>query len=177
MKFVFQELEGGLNYLDTTCSHGVQCQGHVFTVKDNRKNFTKNDYLCAVRAWEVQVTVGHPSDKDFIKIVKVNSLPNCPVTPRDVDVAEEIFGPDIRALKGKTTCHGPPIVDSPVSMDISSMLKNYGEVTLCVDLMYVNKVPLLVTLSRNVKFGMVEAVADRKEATLLKCICAMVTLY
>ena len=43
--------------------------------------------------------------------------------------------------------------------------------------MYVNKVPLLVTLSRNVKFGVVKAVADQKEATLLKCIGAVVTLY
>ena len=43
--------------------------------------------------------------------------------------------------------------------------------------MYVNKVPLLVTLSRNIKFGMMEAVADRKEATVLKCIKGVVTLY
>ena len=43
--------------------------------------------------------------------------------------------------------------------------------------MYVNKVPLLVTLSRNIKFGTMEAVADRKEATLLKCIKGVVTLY
>ena len=28
--------------------------------------------------------------------------------------------------------------------------------------MYVNKVPLLVTLSRNIKFGTMEAVADQK---------------
>ena len=57
------------------------------------------------------------------------------------------------------------------------MLKYYGEATLCVDLMYVNKVPLLVTLSQNIKFGMVEAVADWKEATLLKCIGVVVTFY
>ena len=43
--------------------------------------------------------------------------------------------------------------------------------------MYVNKVPLLVMLSRNIKFGTVEAVADQKEVTLLKCIWAVVTLY
>ena len=43
--------------------------------------------------------------------------------------------------------------------------------------MYVNKVPLLVPLSRNIKFGMVKAVADQKEATLLRCIVAVVTLY
>ena len=71
----------------------------------------------------------------------------------------------------------PPIVDSPMPVDISSILKHYGEVTLCVDLMYMNKVPLLVTLSRNVKVGMLDAAADQKEATLLKCIGAVVTLY
>ena len=43
--------------------------------------------------------------------------------------------------------------------------------------MYVNKVPLLVTLSRNVKFGTVEAVKDQKEATLMKSIATVVTLY
>ena len=87
-----------------TCSQGVQHQGHVFavnTVKDNRKNFTNNDYLWAIRARELQVTVGHPSDKDFIRILKASSLPNSPVTPRDVIIANKLFGLNIGALKGK----------------------------------------------------------------------------
>ena len=103
-EFAFQELEGGLHYLDMTCSQGKQCQGHVFavnTVKDNKKNFTNNDYLQAIRARELQVTVRCPSDKDLIKILKANSLPNCPVTPRDVLIADKLFGPDIGALKAK----------------------------------------------------------------------------
>ena len=68
-------------------------------------------------------------------------------------------------------------MDSSVSVDTTSILKYYSEITLCVDLMYVNKVPLLVTLSQNIKFGTMEAVPDRKEATLLKCIKGEVTLY
>ena len=64
-----------------------------------------------------------------------------------------------------------------MSVDLTTILKHYGEVTLCVDLMYVNKVPLLVTLSRNIKFGTVEAVSDRKEATILKCVKGVVSLY
>ena len=121
--------------------------------------------------------VGRPSDKDFIKILKTSSLPNCPVSPQDVLIANELFGPDVGSLKGKTTRRAPPIVDSPVSVDLTTILKHYGEVTLCVDFMYVNKVPLLVTLSRNIKFGTMEAVADRKEATILKCIKGVVALY
>ena len=83
-EYVFQESEGSLHYLDTTHQQGQQQQGHVFsvnTVKDNRKNFTNNDYLWAVRARELQVMVGRPSDKDPIRILKTSSLPNCPVTP------------------------------------------------------------------------------------------------
>ena len=179
-EFMFQESDGGLHYLDTTYPHYEQQHGQVFhvnTVNDNKKNFTNNDYLRAVRARELQVMVGRPSDKDFIKILKTSSLPNCPVTPRDVLIANELFGPDIGSLKGKTTHRAPPIVDSPVSVDLTTILKHYGEVTLCVDFMYVNKVPLLVTLSRNIKFGTMEAVADRNKATILKCIKGVVTLY
>ena len=79
-EFAFQESEGGLHYLDTTCSQGEQRQGHVFTVntvKDNKKNFTNNDYLRTIRAWELQVKVGRPLDKDLIKILKASHFPNC----------------------------------------------------------------------------------------------------
>ena len=105
-EFVSQESEGGLHYLDMTCSQGVQRHGHVSTVntaKDNMKNFTNNDYLQVIRAQELQVTVGHLLDKDFIKIPKASSLPNCPVTPQDVIIANKLFGPNISTLKGKTT--------------------------------------------------------------------------
>ena len=99
--------------------------------------------------------------------------------PRDVLIASKLFGPDISALKGNTPRRAPPppIVDLAVSVDITSILKYYSEITLCMDLMYVNKVPLLVKMFRNIKFGTVEAVADRKEATMLKCIKGAVSLY
>ena len=110
-EFVFQESEGGLHSLDTMQQQNHRQQGHIFsvnTVWDNKKNFTNNDYLRAVRARELQVMVGRPSDKDYIKILKTNSLPNCPVTPRDVLIANELFGLDVGALKGKTTWRAPP---------------------------------------------------------------------
>ena len=162
-EFVFQESNGGLHYLDTTHQQDQHQQGHVLsvnTVKDNKKIFTNNNYLWAVRAWELQVMVGCPSDKDFIRILKTSIVPNCPVTQHAVLIANKLFGPDVGSLKGKTTRRAPPIVDLPVSVDLTTILKHYGEVTLCVDFMYVNKVPLLVTLLRNIKFGTMEAVAD-----------------
>ena len=105
MEFVFQESEGRIHYLDTTCPQYKQkYQGHAFavnTVRDNKRNVTNNDYLRALRARELQVMVGRPSDIDLIKILRTSSLPNCPVTRRDVIFANKLFGPDVGALKGK----------------------------------------------------------------------------
>ena len=95
---------------------------------NNKKIFTNNDYLWAIRVQESQVTVRHPLGKDFIKILKASSLPNCPVTPWDVITAKKLFGPNIGALKGKTTHRGPPIVDSPISEDITSKLEYYDTI-------------------------------------------------
>ena len=91
---MFQESEGGLHYLDTTQQQDQQQQGHVFsvnTVRDNKNNFTNDDCLRAVRAQELQVMVGGPLDKDFIKILKKSSLPNCPVMQRDVLIQRAVW--------------------------------------------------------------------------------------
>ena len=78
-EFVFQESEGGLHYLDTMQQQSHRQQGHVFsvnTVRDNKKNFTNNDYLRAIRARELQVMVGCPSDKDFLEDKQSPELPS-----------------------------------------------------------------------------------------------------
>jgi hypothetical protein len=79
----------------------------VSTVAGNRTNYTHDDYLRAVRARELQIMIGRPSTKDFIRIVLGNQLPNCPVTKADILAAEDIFGPDVGSLKGKTTRRPP----------------------------------------------------------------------
>ena len=76
---------------------------------------------------------------DYIKLLDQNGLLICPITSKDVQIAEEIFGPDVGALKGKTTCIRPPIVELPVSSMGTHILKEYQMVTLCIDVMYVNQ--------------------------------------
>ena len=179
-KFNFIQSGSGLHYLDTTLENTSMMTGTglvVNTVKENKKNYTNNDYLCALRARELQITMGRPSTATFVAALKNNGLMNCPVTPGDVRAAEQIFGPDIASLKGKTTRRNPPIIDSPITPVPADILKRYQNVTLCIDIMYVNRIPRLVSISRNIKFGTIEAIPNNKTAIALKGVKAILQVY
>ena len=105
-RFNFIQSGLGLHFLDTSQGNISKITETVLvvnTVRDNKKNYTNNDYRRALRARELQITMGRPSTGTFIAALKSNGLMNCPVTPGDVEAAEHIFGPDIGSLKGKTT--------------------------------------------------------------------------
>ena len=104
-KFKFIQSVSRIHYLDTLI-HDTNKIGNttlvVNMVKENKMNYTNNDYLCALRACELQITVGRPSTTTFMDMLKRNGIANCPVTPADMETAEYIFGLDIGSLKGKT---------------------------------------------------------------------------
>ena len=103
-KFKFIQSASGLHYLDTSTQDTNKIGNTTLVVnrvKENRMNYTNNDYLRALRAHELQITMGRPSTTTFVDLLKMNGIGNCPVTPADVEAAEYIFGPDIGSLKGK----------------------------------------------------------------------------
>ena len=179
-KFKFIQSGLGLHYLDTMVqdtNKSVNTTLVVNMVKENKKNYTNNDYLCALRAWELQVTMGGPSTATFVEALKINVLLNCPVTPADVEGAEQIFGPDIGSLKGKTTRRNPPIIDSPISPVPASVLGQYRNVMLCIDIMYVNQVAMMISVSRNIKFATIEVIPNNKTAILVNGVKGIIQIY
>ena len=172
-KFKFVQSGVGLHYLDTTLqdtNKNVDTTLVVNTVKENKKNYTNNDYQHTLRAWELQVTMGQPSTATFVEALKNNGLLNCPVTPANVEAAEQIFGPDIRSLKAKTTRRNPPPVPARV-------LERYRNVMVCVDIMYVNRVAMMISVSRNIKFATIEAIPSNKTAILLNGMKGILQIY
>ena len=95
----------------------------VNTLSQNMDSYTQNDYLHAVRARKLQVTLGQPSTKDFAKLILTNSIPNCPVTLADLKATEFIFGPEIGPLKGKTAQRHPPQVLNNLSHVPATLLE------------------------------------------------------
>lgn len=77
----------------------------VNTVKENKKFYTQHQFEWAKQARELfHSSLGAPSVRDFKAIITLNAIMNNPVTTTNIDVTKKIFGPDISALKGITTC-------------------------------------------------------------------------
>jgi hypothetical protein len=84
--------------------------------------------------------------------VEKNLLKDCPIVGTDVLAAEDIIGPNVGSLRGETVRR-----EGHVSLEYhqvpSRVMAKYHEVALCTDMMFINKLRFLVTISRDIKFG------------------------
>jgi hypothetical protein len=121
--------------------------------------------------------IGHPSTCYFINIVNKNLLPNCPIAAADILAAEEVYGPDLGSLKGKTVRHKVDHVEANVTKVPCSIFAHCKDVTICADLMWVNGVPFLVSISRGIHFGTAEMVTGKSAKIVLKAVLQVKQIY
>jgi hypothetical protein len=77
----------------------------ITTVKKKMELYTKCEYEAAVCACRVQNIMMHPGVHEYMDIVDRNMFQNMPITRDDIHAAEDIFGPNLGSLKGKTVSH------------------------------------------------------------------------
>jgi len=150
----------------------------VSTVYDRKQGYSSRDVVRADFAKKVQEIIGRPSTNDFLSIISNNLLPNCKVTVQDIKMAEDIYGPNLGSLKGKMTRDTPSHVQiqQPDPIPITIM-DRYHEVTLCIDIMYINNIPFLISISRHIKFGTAEKLPNRQFQNIMKAIRGIYNIY
>ena len=146
------------------------------TVAGNAKQFTQRQYKNAVLARRVQNIIMRPGTREFMD-VSINHIRNCPINKQHIQTAETIFGPNLGSLKGKTTYHAPPHVAGHITPVPPEILAAHSNIHLTVDIMYINKLPFLVTYSRSLRFATVEFLENRQTPTICKKLQSVFNLY
>jgi len=149
----------------------------VNTVAENKAKHTNSDYLRALLARRLQKIIGRPSLNTYLQIVEKKKLKNCPINREDVAAAEDTFGPDVGTLKGKTVRTSQGRVRINLLPIPALIMDRYRHVTLAADIMKVNGVAFLVSISQAIKFGTVELLANQKMTTVLVAIKNINNLY
>ena len=169
----FKEAPNGLYMHDTTHRDMV----FIETVSQKMEKYTKRQYDHAVRATETYAKVGCPSMGDFKFLIQNNLIHNCPVTIEDLHVAEDIFGANINALKGKTTRRTPKVVEIDYVEVPPEIMRLHKEVTITGDIFYVQGQTFFVTLSRKIKFNTLECLDSTNTKALSQACEQVINMY
>ena len=149
----------------------------VTTVSENRMNFTERQFQRAKRARKLYHIIGTPTVDDFKCLLRMNAIGNCPVTVEDVNIAEQIFGPDIGSLKGKSTRpNTTPATNNNIQIP-KEIMEKHKEVELCIDIMYVNGIAFLTSIDKTIRYRAVIPLENRLKTQLYKAIDKITRLY
>ncbi len=136
----------GMPYLDVRDVEAEIALSFIQTVRGNMEGYTQREVKDARAACEAQAMLGHPTDRDFLGMVCSGMILNCPVTPSAVQNANLIFGPNLAGVRGRTVRRPPESATTNYVQIPRALLEQHQRVTLAVDVMFVNRVPFLVSV-------------------------------
>ena len=172
----FDRMDCDLHACDVTKTDGTLLA--ITTVEGQKKQYSDLDVKQATRARKLQNTLGFPSLQAYMNMVDNNLILNCPVTRRDIAIAQDIFGVNVNEVLGKTVRRQPGYVREEVLPVPPTILKNYGDsITISIDIFHVNDIKFFRSISHHLYFWMTTAIKDAKNSTILECLKQIFALY
>jgi hypothetical protein len=133
----------------------------VQMVWGNIEGYTQCEVEEACTASEAQAMIGHPTNQNFIGMVHSGIIANCPMSPTAMLNANCIFGPDLAGVRGQMVKRPPESVTTSHVQIPRALLEWHQRVMLAVDVMFVNRVPFLVSVSRGLNLVKAEYTPSR----------------
>ena len=172
-KYIFHESDDGLYYHEVNNTQQI----YITTVTENKQKYSHNDVKRADGVRALQKVIGHPTAKQLSYLLDHHLIPNSPFTSHDVRRAEQIYGPDLGNLKGKTTRRNPPTVDQIMQQCLNTIIEQYGKIMLSADVMHINGIPFFITRSRHIHFGTVDALPSLQASDIGAALRHVVNIY
>ena len=149
----------------------------VQTVCRNYEGFTKKQVQRATLARRIMGMIGAPTEHEYQGLVRHLFLQDFPITPSDIANALKIFGPDLANIRGEMVRRKPEHVSTEIVEIPQQILSNQKHVTLSADVMFVNQVPFLVSLSRNINLMTIEYVPRCSASKLGLLLQQIIAVY
>jgi len=140
------------------------------SAKENMMGHTPHQLKDAKAARKLHRAIGSPSLENMKMILKQNLIENCTVTTKDVETAERVFRPDVGILKGKTVRKKSPIVKNDLVEMPPEILERHQDIVLEIDLMFVNGMPMLMSVDTTIKFRSLVPLKDQTAEELCKAL-------
>ena len=126
-----------------------------------------------------QLVSGHPSDETIIYSAVTNNIKNSPITRQDVQMTLDQINVSKFAIQGKTTKSQPPVADADKCVvDLPpEIMEYYKNVELSIDVLHVNSIPFLGSVSKNIHYIIVNPLVNIKIPTMEKMIMTIIHSY
>ena len=121
--------------------------------------------------------MGTPTVDDLKLMIRMNLIRNNEVTTNDINFVTRAFGPDIGAVKDKTTRSKPTPVTSNKTEIPRELISVQENVTLSIDGLNVNLLDFLTTISHNIYYRTAQYVQQRTAPVYEKCMEEVDAVY
>lgn len=128
----------------------------IVTVKDNMKSFSRWQITAAEKAHDFHASLGFLSSNDNKWILKSNQIKDCLVTYEDATVKH---------------------VTSNIVAIPKEIRKLHCNITMSINVFFVNKIPFIMTLSCKIVFMMVMHLASRKADVIFAAFKSIFKYY
>jgi hypothetical protein len=168
---------GSAKYLADISQFVAHTRNSVFhssiaTTTNNESKITKGQLIKARLAREFEDTIGM-SPRDLKTMLKEGGITTTPFWTEDVDQCHRTYGPSVRSLRGKTVSPVQRCVRK--TQTVPRIL--FKTITLHVDLLFVDELPFLVSISDPIGLSMVTKVGARSTEDLTDALSGQIALY
>lgn len=150
----------------------------VNTVKMNEEGFNAQELRRAKLTRRLYIILGRPSYRNFTNVIKWGLIKNCPIEYKDIVDAWKIYGEDIGTIRGKSTRRKPMRVNTNKIVKLpQELLFSLQDLTLCIDIMFLDKLKVFVTYSRRVAFSTADILPSREIDDIYEACKKVLAMY
>ena len=125
------------------------------TTAENEAEFSKREVQRSMEARRFQASLGFPPDAKLISALNAGAFLNCDILPEDIKRATTIWGPNVAALKERTTKSKPmPAIQQSVTR------LSFADQHMHCDIMFINKQAYLVSVTHPISIVLVACIDD-----------------